>query len=176
MAASETPVVYQLKVTLKQSKPPVWRRLQVSGDVTLAKLHRILQIAMGWTDSHLHQFRIGENYYSTPQPEWDFDVQDEKKARLIKVAPAEKFRFVYEYDFGDSWEHEITVEKVMPAQDKMTHAVCITGKRACPPENCGGVWGYESLLEAIQNTKKGSNGLSRSSTPQPSMLKPLIVS
>lgn len=94
---------------------------------------------MGWTNSHLHQFIVGEKYYSTPHADWEFDVLNEKS------------KFIYEYDLGDNWEHEILVEKIVSTAEKVNQPVCITGKRACPPEDCGGVWGYEEVLEAIQN-------------------------
>lgn len=144
-------LIYQLKVTLKGSKPPIWRRIQVVSDVSLAKLHQILQIAMGWTDSHLHQFMVGQTYYGVPDPQFDFEIEDEKKVRLSQIAPDVKKKFIYEYDFGDSWEHEIAVEKILQPEPGVRYPVCLAGKRACPPEDCGGMWGYESFLEAIRD-------------------------
>jgi hypothetical protein len=144
-------LIYQLKVTLKDSKPPIWRRIQIASNISLAKLHRILQTAMGWTDSHLHQFMVGETYYGTPAPEFDFEVEDEGKIKLSQAAPGVKKKIVYEYDFGDGWEHEILVEKILQSEPGVRYPVCLAGKRACPPEDCGGVWGYESLLEALRD-------------------------
>jgi hypothetical protein len=125
--------------------------LLVSGDVTLLELHRIIQMAMGWTNSHLHQFIIDDEYYSIPSEDnWE-PVIDESKYLLAEIASVEGRRFVYEYDFGDSWEHEILVEKILPADPSETYPRCLKGKRACPPEDVGGVWGYDDFLEAIRN-------------------------
>lgn len=147
-----TDLVYQLKVTLKGSHPPIWRRLQVRGDIPLARLHRILQIAMGWTDSHMHQFRVGARYYGVPDREFgDLETLDERRFPLNQIAQTDKARFIYEYDFGDSWEHEIAVEKILKPDQAREHAVCLAGKRACPPEDVGGVWGYERFLQVIQD-------------------------
>ncbi len=146
-------VVYQLKVTLKNSKPPIWRRIQVAGDTSLEKLHWILQDVMGWTNSHLHQFKVGRTYYGEPMPEEDFDVEDERKITLAAAAPGLKKKFIYEYDFGDGWEHEIVVEKILEPEPGIHYPFCVEGRRACPPEDCGGVWGYEECLEAIRNPK-----------------------
>jgi hypothetical protein len=144
-------IIYQLKITLKGARPPIWRRVQVLSTTTLGKLHGIIQIAMGWTDSHLHQFTILGREYGHPQPEFDFHVLDESKTKLSQVVTGEKFKFVYEYDFGDGWDHEILVEKVLPLQPEGQYPVCLTGKRACPPEDCGGIWGYAELLRTIQD-------------------------
>ncbi len=148
--------IYQLKITLKDSKPPIWRRVQVPSDVSLGKLHRIIQEAMGWFDSHLHQFEIGETYYGVPSRDdfGDFyEVKNEKTVKLNQLISRPKAKLLYQYDFGDSWEHEILLEKILPPEPGVQYPVCITGKRACPPEDCGGVWGYDSFLETIQNPK-----------------------
>jgi hypothetical protein len=158
MSNSSRTSIYQLKVTLKHSKPPIWRRLQVDGSTGLDHLHDILQAAMGWTNSHLHQFVAKGRYYGVPEPDWGLDVENEEMVRLCDIAPAEKSKFVYEYDSGDSWEHEILVEKIIPTTEILRHAVCITGKRACPPEDCGGVWGYEHLLEALKDPNHPDHG------------------
>jgi Plasmid pRiA4b ORF-3-like protein len=152
-AASTT--IYQIKVTLEGSKPPIWRRLLVPANLTLGDLHYIIQIAMGWTDSHLHQFIIGEKYYGVPHFEMDLDLEmiDEEKVKLAKVIPGEKFKFRYEYDFGDSWTHLVLVEKVLAAEPGKPYPICVTGKRHCPPEDCGGVWGYADFVEAMANPK-----------------------
>jgi len=146
--------IYQLKVTLREIRPPIWRRLQVSGEVTLARLHDALQVAMGWTDSHLHQFRVGREVYGIPDPEdldWGPPVRDERRVKLSSVLRAEKARMVYQYDFGDNWEHDVRVEKILPADPSTELPVCLTGKRACPPEDCGGPWGYENLLRVVSD-------------------------
>lgn len=144
---------YQIKITLRDSKPPIWRRVLVPSNITLAKLHHVIQRVMGWEDYHLHQFIVGELYYGVPNPDYDdfIEVHDEWKVRLDQIVRGEGFKFVYEYDFGDSWEHILLVEKILPLEPGQQVPVCIKGKRACPPEDVGGVWGYDSFLEAIQN-------------------------
>jgi len=147
--------VYQLKVTLRHIRPPIWRRLQVEGDVTLGQLHRFLQVAMGWWDSHLHLFRIGRAEYSQPYPEEDPFRDDDDKAKdenavaLGEVVRSERSRFVYVYDYGDHWEHEIVVEKILPRDGEVAYPICLAGRRACPPEDCGGPWGYGEMLQAL---------------------------
>jgi hypothetical protein len=143
--------IYQLKVTIMDSKPPIWRRIQVPGDITLSKLHLIIQEAMGWTNSHLHQFIIDGKYYGEPHPDYDFEMANERRYKLSQVAKGEKSKFRYEYDFGDNWQHQILVEKVLPPEPGVLYPRCVTGKRHCPPEDCGGIWGYAAFLEAIQN-------------------------
>ncbi len=143
--------IYQLKVTLRGSKPPIWRRLWVSENATLLDLHKIIQIAMGWTNSHLHQFIIAGQYYSIPSVEDWQPVIDERKYRLAKIAPSENSRFLYEYDFGDSWEHDIVVEEILPPDPAAHYPYCVTGRRACPPEDVGGVWGFQEFLAAMKD-------------------------
>lgn len=150
------PSIYQIKVTLRGSKPPIWRRIQVASDTTLAKLHRILQVVMGWQDAHLHQFIVNDTYYGQLEHLGSdlfpgLETKNEKKAKLEQVAPWEKAKFIYEYDFGDSWEHELLVEKILSPVEGQHYPVCLKGKRACPPEDVGGVWGYADFLEALQD-------------------------
>lgn len=144
--------IYQLKVTLKNVRPPIWRRIQVPTEITLARLHRILQNALGWTDSHLHQFIVGRTYIGLPDPDAFHPVIDERKVRLSEIAQP-KSRFQYEYDFGDGWTHDVLVEKTLPAESGVAYPRCIDGKRACPPEDCGGVWGYADFLDALADPK-----------------------
>lgn len=149
--------IYQLKVTLKYSKPPIWRRLLVPSNVTLDKLHAIFQIAFDWEGYHLHQFivrqGIADYYFGAPNPDYfdDLEMQNERKFTLKQIAPGEKSKFVYEYDFGDSWEHIVLVEKVLPPDPEQTYPVCIKGRLATPPEDVGGMWGYYEFVEAINN-------------------------
>jgi hypothetical protein len=149
MATRSGGPVYQLKVTLKGVRPPIWRRLLVPGNVTLARLHRILQVAMGWEDYHLYRFEVGGASFGEPDPEFDDDMRSARRVHLKEVAPAAGSRLLYEYDFGDGWEHRIVVEKILPPQRGVHLPVCLAGKRACPPEDCGGVWGYADLLAAL---------------------------
>jgi hypothetical protein len=148
--ASKSPI-YQIKVTLDESKPPIWRRLLVPGDVTLEHLHYIIQVAMGWTNSHLHQFIVGQTYIGEPHPDYGFEMQNERRVKLNQVAPREGFKFRYEYDFGDSWLHNLLVEKIVEPEPGQQYPACIKGKRACPPEDVGGVWGYDTFLESIRD-------------------------
>ena len=150
---SLTEKIYQIKVTLRDSKPPIWRRLLVSGNAPLFDLHKIIQVSMGWTNSHLHQFIIDGEYYSIPSEEdWE-PVIDERKYRMAEIASTERSKFIYEYDFGDSWEHEIVIEKILPIDPQTEYPYCMKGKRACPPEDVGGVWGFEEFLEAMKDPK-----------------------
>lgn len=148
--------IYQIKVTLRHSKPPIWRRLQVAGSTRLDDLHLVLQSAMGWDNYHLHQYIVDGTYYGGPHPDyesWGPEMLDERQVTLSDIAPGEKSKFIYEYDFGDSWEHELLVEKIMPPEEGVEYPRCIKGKRACPPEDVGGVWGYDDFLEAIKDPK-----------------------
>ena len=154
LVQSEPEAVYQLKVTLDGIRPPIWRRVQVRGDITLFKLHKILQVVMGWDDYHLHQFVIKGESYSVISREADMlgdDFTDQKKVKLSKVIPEEKFKFTYEYDFGDGWGHTILVEKIFRPLEELKAPVCLKGKRSAPPEDCGGEGGYYHLLEALDD-------------------------
>ena len=147
-AAFSPESVYQLKITLKDSNPPIWRRVLAPGRVSLFKLHQIIQAAMGWTDSHLHQFTIHGDSYSIPSEDDMEPVIDERRHALWKIVPLEKMSFVYEYDFGDSWAHQIEVEEIKPPNAEFKSPVCLEGTRACPPEDIGGIWGYSMFLDA----------------------------
>ena len=143
---------YQLKISLKGTKPPIWRRFLIENSVALLKLHEATQIVMGWTDSHLHQFIAGDRCYGVPDPDFDFlEVLDEKKCRLRQLLKKEKDSIIYEYDFGDGWEHKLTLEKILPFDPETTLPLCIKAKGACPPEDVGGVWGYYNFLEALND-------------------------
>lgn len=144
--------MYELKITLPGL--PVWRTIMVRGDVNLGLLHAVIQVAMGWTNSHLHQFLIGSKRYSAPMSYDDMDFGepelDEEEAVLMDVVPQAKKKFLYTYDFGDSWDHYITVSKIHKAETAPKRvAECLDGAYACPPEDCGGVMGYVELLEII---------------------------
>ncbi len=143
--------IYQIKVTLENSKPSIWRRILVRSDVTLARLHRILQVVMGWGDYHLHQFIVGQTYFGEPHPDYGSEMYDEKRVKLNQIVPGEGFKFRYEYDFGDSWLHQLLVEKIAPPEPGQHYPACVKGRRASPPEDVGGVWGYDSFLEAIRD-------------------------
>ena len=158
MRSKPTDTVYQFKITLRGAKPPIWRRIQVK-DCTLDKLHEHIQTAMGWTNSHLHQFEIKDERYGDPElldeGFEEFDYVDSTKTNLSQILPktGKRFAFKYEYDFGDGWEHEVLFEGIPPIDPKAKYPMCLGGKRACPPEDCGGVWGYGAFLEAIRDPK-----------------------
>jgi hypothetical protein len=148
--------LYQIKITLKQSKPRIWRRVIVRADMPLHRFHNVIQIVMGWTDTHLHQFHAGQNRYvifNPDFPEMSDDALNEKRYTVADIAPAAKKKFIYEYDFGDSWYHEVLVEKVLPPDPDLKHPVCLAGENACPPEDCGGIWGYYNKLEILKDLK-----------------------
>jgi len=128
-------------------KPPVWRRLLVPGTMTLGDLHAALQTAMGWNDCHLHAFEIGGEQFGNRRAV--DDVADENRRTLNGLLKAGVVRFVYTYDFGDDWEHAIAFEKRRPTVAAGPGPLCIAGERACPPEDCGGIWGYEELLTIL---------------------------
>lgn len=155
MSAKNLRSIYQLKVTLNGSKPPIWRRILVPSNIDLGGFHRILQTVLGWRNSHLHQFISGRTMYGALVDEFggglEMECEDEKEYQLSQLLKKEKDSLVYEYDFGDSWEHKIVLEKILPYDSAVKVPTCIKGKRACPPEDCGGIWGYQSFLEAIQN-------------------------
>ncbi len=140
--------VVQVKVTLRGIRPPIWRRLLVRDTVSLGEFHDSLQVAMGWTDSHLHQFMKGNTYYGPPDAEMP-EVRNEFKVKLKDVFRKPKERMLYEYDFGDGWLHDLVLEKVADAEPKGKYPWVLAGKRACPPEDCGGVYGYYRLIEVL---------------------------
>ena len=142
--------IYQLHISLKYIKPEIWRRFLVTDEVTFEKLHKIIQIVMGWEDYHLHEFSVGSRKFGMPDEEWDFyEAENEKKVRLNELNMAENQKFGYLYDFGDSWEHEIKIEKLISIESGVKYPKCLAGERACPPEDCGGPWGYVDYLAAI---------------------------
>jgi len=147
---AEPDTIYQLKITLRGPKPPIWRRVQTK-DCSLARLHEIIQLAMGWQFSHLHEFEVAGESYSDPQ--LLDDVLSDRKMKLSHIVQVGHRNFTYVYDMGDNWEHTIQIEKTVAAEPKVKYPCCIDGARACPPEDCGGVWGYVDFLNAIQNPR-----------------------
>ena len=145
--------IYQIKVTLLGTD--IWRRLLVPSDLTLARLHDVLQIAMGWEDDHLHAFRAGQQVYGPPSRQgYAFNIDDridEGEVQLHQLLARVGSKIVYTYDFGDGWEHGIVIEKRLPVDQDMTYPVCTGGENAGPPEDIGGVGGYYDLVEAIQD-------------------------
>lgn len=141
--------IFQLKIELREVRPPVWRRVLVPGEMTLAELHEVAQTVMGWSNCHLHEFEVGGARYGVPDSDWGWDgVADESGVKLFRVA-REGGRLRYAYDFGDGWQHDVTVEKVLAPQPGTRYPRCIAGRRACPPEDVGGPWGYVEFLAAV---------------------------
>jgi hypothetical protein len=140
-------VIFQIKVTLKYSEPEIWRTILVPGGITLHKFHNILQIVMGWYNEHLYNFFIGGCEYGIPASDFNAEFYDSRKVKLDKAVGRKK-KFDYVYDFGDNWEHEIRVEKMLKADTGKFHPFCVGGERACPPEDVGGIGGYEDFLAA----------------------------
>ena len=153
MVSLITPPVYTLKITLAGTDPVVWRRITVRGDIVLSELHYVIQAAMGWTNSHLHQFIVGNEYYGEPDQDFEEPMKEEGEYSLADIAPRKGFKFQYEYDFGDSWIHEIKVENIDRETPNHLHPVCEDGERNCPPEDVGGIWGFAELLEAVKTPK-----------------------
>jgi len=149
---------YHLHIRLAGIEPPIWRRIVVPGHLSLYRLHRILQVVMGWENSHLHQFIVGKTSYGEPDPEYAdarVEMKNDRRAVLFGVAWQENMHLIYEYDFGDGWRHEITVERIERLKEKEWIVPrCLDGARACPPEDCGGIGGYSDLLEALRNPKQ----------------------
>ncbi|HWG46215.1 MAG TPA: plasmid pRiA4b ORF-3 family protein [Gemmataceae bacterium] len=150
--AKDAGSVYQLKITLRGIRPPVWRRVQVK-DCTLFELQNIIHTCMGWFGGHMHAFEIGGEEYGEPDPNGMLEMRDETEVKLSQVVTSGIKKFIYTYDFGDDWRHVIEVEKTLPAEPGVRYPRCITGKRACPPEDCGGSWGYGNFLKTIQDPK-----------------------
>ncbi|MCW8165226.1 plasmid pRiA4b ORF-3 family protein [Verminephrobacter aporrectodeae subsp. tuberculatae] len=146
--------IYQLHVKLAYLEPTVWRRLWVPDTLTLEKLHRVIQLVMGWRNAHLHEFSFGERRYSLPNPMWpsmDEDTQDERLFDLATVLSEDTTGFVYTYDFGDDWQHLIKVEARLEPDEKNRRPLCVDGANACPPDDVGGVPGYAGFLQAIRD-------------------------
>jgi len=143
--------IYQLKISLANIRPPIWRRIQTA-NCNLERLHQIIQSAMGWESYHLWAFDIGDEQYGPADDNFPMDeMRDGRSVQLSDLEKAGVAKFRYTYDFGDSWEHIITIEKVVAADPEARYPRCIKGKRACPPEDCGGAWGYGNFLEALED-------------------------
>jgi Plasmid pRiA4b ORF-3-like protein len=144
-----TDSVMQIKVSLADIRPPIWRRLQVPPDITLGRLHQVIQTAMGWENYHMHLFDTPAGDFGHSDTE--LGHRDENTVPLYAVAPAVGDAIGYTYDFGDDWVHHIQIEKVLAKDPDTTYPRCVTGRRACPPEDCGGPWGYPEFLAAISD-------------------------
>lgn len=145
--------VCKIKIVLLGTKPPIWRRMLVPAAFTLAQLHDVVQAAMGWEDCHLHQFYIGNRRYGVPDPNEAFmggsSTINEENVCLVNLLNKVGAKATYIYDFGDSWQHSLTVEKILPAEPNVAYPLCTDGKLAGPPEDCGGIPGFYHMLEAL---------------------------
>jgi Plasmid pRiA4b ORF-3-like protein len=139
--------VHTIKVTLRGSQPPIWRRLEVPSGSTLQQLHNIIQSAFGWEDYHMWAFETAGERYGVA--DGDLGIRSAASKRLGQMAPRAGDKLRYTYDFGDDWEHDIIVEAVTEAEPATAYPRCLTGRRACPPEDCGGIWGYGYLVEIL---------------------------
>jgi hypothetical protein len=146
--------VFQIRVALMGIEPPIWRRLLVPQDLTMRQLHAVLQAAMGWKDYHLHQFRVGLLRFGHPDEEDDPGPIDYGRITLNQILPRQGATCVYEYDFGDGWEHMIELEEELaPSSVADPLPRCVDGERACPPEDSRGVPGYGELIAALRDPK-----------------------
>ena len=146
--------LYEIRITLMYLEPAIWRRVVVPKDITLGALHAVIQIAMGWEDGHLHEFQIGKKRYGRMMPNslgFDDSPVEEEIVHLNGVAKP-RAKFIYQYDFGDDWLHEIHVEREVVSETGKRKARCIAGEHACPPEDCGGANGYVNILEILADT------------------------
>lgn len=145
--------IFQFKIILKGISPAIYRTVQVEDSRTFYEFHHIIQIAMGWFNYHLFQFTAGDYCISDPSMIDYKDVLDSKEVTLKEIFTEEGEKISYEYDFGDGWMHSIRLEKILPIKLNTTYPVCIRGKRSCPPEDCGGIWGYQHLVEVMADKK-----------------------
>jgi hypothetical protein len=145
--------ILELDIVLQGSKPKIWRRVLVPDNTTFHALHYVIQFAMGWTNSHLYQFVVGrgEYYIGVPSEDDFYEVEDSRKMKINTLLNEPKDKITYEYDFGDSWEHLVEVKKVHEPEKGKTYPVLIAGAMACPPEDCGGIWGYQDLVGKMKN-------------------------
>lgn len=159
--AAKSERVFQFKIVLKNTKPPIWRRIQVPGDYTFWDLHVAIQDSMGWTDTHLHEFEIfnfrKRNMEHIGIPDDEFPSGQETlpgwKVSIAQLFTSTNPKAEYSYDFGDGWEHTVLLEKSLRQGEGVKYPRCIAGRRRCPPEDCGGPWGYEEFLKAISDPK-----------------------
>ncbi len=144
-------IIFRVHVSLKGIDPQIWRRIELSSQTTLKQFHRILQIAMGWENCHLHEFIVDGRRYGAPDPEYDQpgDVSPEGRARLSEVMPMPQAQILYIYDFGDYWQHMVCLEASSSEESGSEYPRVLNGARSCPPENCGGAGGYSDLLEVL---------------------------
>jgi hypothetical protein len=146
--------IVQLRIDLLGFKPPIWRRVQVPAAFALDRLHETIQALFAWENSHLHQFEVGDRYFCPAEmleTMDDIPARPEADVDLAGLVRQKVKRFAYVYDFGDDWEHQIQVEKLLDPEPGVAYPRLVGGRRAAPPEDCGGPPGYDALVEAMQN-------------------------
>jgi len=148
-------MVHQLRISLNGSEPEIWRSFKINSDSTFEDLHIVIQVVMGWENYHLYEFK-NKDYTIGIEPEEAFfsdeDLIPADTIKIIDVLPRKRSNIIYSYDFGDSWEHKILVEEIFK-DEVIISPICISGEMNCPPEDCGGIWGYTDLLEVIKDKK-----------------------
>jgi len=150
----ESDLVYKLLVVLGESSPKIWRRFVITANSSLYRLHKTLQIVMGWEECHLHEFLIAGKHYGEPNPEYELGptaMLDHRRFKIYQVAPSVGDKFIYIYDFGDGWQHKITVEDIYPKTKGERYPVCLAGANACPPEDSGNLPGYYEKLQIMND-------------------------
>jgi hypothetical protein len=145
--------IYKLRINLIDSLPPVWRNFYVKSDIVLSDLHHIIQIVMGWDSTHMNQFIHNQTFYGMPDPYDELETIDYRNIKLEDLLSKEGDQMIYEYDFGDNWEHRLTLKGVITDTNFPQIPYCEKGEKACPPEDCGGIPGYENLIRILSNTK-----------------------
>lgn len=158
------PAIYQFKVTLKGIRPPIWRRFLIDNQMTFVELHDIIQIVMGWQNSHLYRFDTGDAYVEIQDDSFDFfpssvETYDAQETQVGELITEEKQKCVYTYDFGDDWDHQLVLEKILPIDEKITVPTCQKGKLACPPEDCGGIYMYNEIQAALKGEGELDEGM-----------------
>ncbi len=148
-ASSSSAQIYEFQITLQEIEPPIWRRFQVRDSTSLGTLHEIVQIVMGWEDGHMHEFVWGSTHYGPAEPELGLETRDEEKATLAKLKMKIGDVLGYVYDFGDNWLHDLELEAILPPVPGAKYPICLEGERACPPEDCGSVPGYENIVRIL---------------------------
>ena len=161
---SVQPAIYQFKITLKGIRPPIWRRFLIDNRVTFEELHTIIQIIMGWQESHLYGFDTKGTLVERLDDSFDFssstrEICDAEEIEIGELITEEKQKCLYIYDFGDNWEHELVLEKILPIDENIVVPACIKGKRACPPEDCGGVYMYNEIQAALKGEGELDEGM-----------------
>lgn len=160
-----TASIYQLRIELQLVQPPVWRRIQVPGSATLFELHRAIQIAMGWSDVHQHEFDIGNARYGDPEGEDSTASRNEREFQVEKLAVVGE-TWGYVYDFGEGWQHSITIEAAIEPVQGAAYPVVVGGERACPPEDVHGPFGYEDWLYGFEDPKHPNHRINLGMVPE----------